>query len=61
MFRLFGGKENIGSDGVKNFFSDRANRDLEVIYLLLVFQYKENSKQRYIEKRNYSRNTCLCN
>lgn len=61
MSRLYGDKEYSVSEEVKNFFTDGVNRDLESDLSIVLFQYKENSEQRYIEKRNYSRNICLYN
>ena len=51
MSRLYGDKENIDSEEVKNFFSDRANRDLESDLSIVLFQDKENSEQRHIEEK----------
>jgi len=51
MSRLYGEKEVINSDKVKNFFADRANRDLESDLSIVLFQDKENSEQRHIEEK----------
>lgn len=49
MSRLYGDKEDIDSEEVKNFFADRANRDLESDLSIVLFQDKENSEQRHPE------------
>ncbi len=49
MSRLYGDKEDIDSEEVKNFFADRANRDLESDLSIVLFQDKENSEQRHLE------------
>lgn len=51
MSRLYGEKEDIDSNDVKNFFSDRANRELESDLSIVLFQDKENSEQRHIEEK----------
>lgn len=51
MSRLYGEKKDINPDDVKNFFSDRANRDLESDLSIVLFQEKENSEQRHIEEK----------
>lgn len=51
MSRLYGDKENIDSEEVKNFFSERASRDLESDLSIVLFQDKENSEQRHIEEK----------
>lgn len=51
MSRLYGDKEDIDSEEVKNFFSDRASRDLESDLSIVLFQDKENSEQRHIEEK----------
>lgn len=51
MSRLYGDNEDINSDKVKNFFADRANRDLESDLSIVLFQDKENSEQRHIEEK----------
>ena len=51
MSRLYGEKEDIDSNDVKNFFSERANRDLESDLSIVLFQDKENSEQRHIEEK----------
>lgn len=51
MSRLYGEKKDINPDDVKNFFSDRANRDLESDLSIVLFQGKENSEQRHIEEK----------
>ena len=51
MSRLYGDKENIDSEEVMNFFSERASRDLESDLSIVLFQDKENSEQRHIEEK----------
>lgn len=51
MSRLYGDKENIDSEEVKSFFSERANRELESDLSIVLFQDKENSEQRHIEEK----------
>ena len=51
MSRLYGENKDIDPDNVKNFFSDRANRDLESDLSIVLFQDKENSEQRHIEEK----------
>lgn len=51
MARLYGDKENINSDKVKDFFSERANRELDSDLSIVLFQDKENSEQRHIEEK----------
>lgn len=51
MARLYGDNEDINSDKVKNFFADRANRELESDLSIVLFQDKENSEQRHIEEK----------
>ena len=51
MSRLYGDKEDINSDKVKNFFNERANKDLESDLSIVLFQDKENSEQRHIEEQ----------
>ena len=51
MSRLYGEKEDIDSEDVKNFFSERAQRDLESDLSIVLFQDKENSEQRHIEEK----------
>ena len=51
MSRLYGENKDIDSNDVKNFFSDRANRDLESDLSIVLFQDKENSEQRHIEEK----------
>ncbi|MBR4448275.1 class I SAM-dependent methyltransferase [Methanobrevibacter sp.] len=51
MSRLYGEKEDIDSEEVKNFFSERASRDLESDLSIVLFQDKENSEQRHIEEK----------
>ena len=52
MARLYGDHENINSNKVKGFFSDRANRDLESDLSIVLFQDKETSEKRHIEEKN---------
>ena len=51
MVRLYCDNEDINSDKVKNFFADRANRELESDLSIVLFQDKENSEQRHIEEK----------
>ena len=51
MSRLYGDKENINSDKVRDFFNERANKDLESDLSIVLFQDKENSEQRHIEEQ----------
>lgn len=51
MSRLYGDKEDINSDKVRNFFNERANKDLESDLSIVLFQDKENSAQRHIEEQ----------
>lgn len=52
MARLYGNHEDINSNNVKNFFSERANRDLESELSIVLFQDKETSEKRHIEEKN---------
>lgn len=51
MSRLYGEKENIDSNEVKNFFAERASRDLDSDLSIVLFQDKENSEQRHLEEK----------
>lgn len=51
MSRLYGEKENINPDDVKDFFNKRANKDSEGLYSIVLFQDEENSKQRHEEEK----------
>ena len=51
MSRLYGENKDIDPDEVKNFFADRANRELESDLSIVLFQDKENSEQRHIEEK----------
>ena len=51
MSRLYGDNEDISPDKVKEFFNDRANRDLESDLSIVLFQDKENSAQRHDEEK----------
>lgn len=51
MSRLYGDNEDINPDKVKDFFNDRANRDLESDLSIVLFQDKENSAQRHEEEK----------
>ena len=51
MSRLYGDNEDISPDKVKDFFNDRANRDLESDLSIVLFQDKENSAQRHEEEK----------
>ncbi|MBE6499192.1 MAG: class I SAM-dependent methyltransferase [Methanobrevibacter thaueri] len=52
MARLYGEKESINSDKVKNFFNKRANKDVDSNLSIVLFQDKENSEKRNIEETN---------
>ncbi|WP_405268784.1 class I SAM-dependent methyltransferase [Methanobrevibacter sp.] len=52
MARLYGEHEDINSNKVKGFFSDRANRELESDLSIVLFQDKETSEKRHIEEKN---------
>ncbi len=51
MSRLYGDNEDINPDKVKDFFNDRANRELESDLSIVLFQDKENSAQRHEEEK----------
>lgn len=51
MSRLYGEKENIDSNDVKTFFSERANKEFESDLSIVLFQDKQNSEQRHIEEK----------
>ncbi|AMD17760.1 methyltransferase [Methanobrevibacter sp. YE315] len=51
MSRLYGNNEDISPNKVKDFFNDRANRDLESEFSIVLFQDKENSAQRHEEEK----------
>lgn len=46
MARLYGDNENIDTEDVKNFFNERASKDMESDLSIVLFQDKENSEQR---------------
>ena len=46
MARLYGDNEDINSDKVKDFFNDRANKDVESDLSIVLLQDKENSERR---------------
>lgn len=50
MARLYGDNEDINSDKVKDFFNDRANKNVESDLSIVLFQDKENSERRNIEE-----------
>ena len=50
MARLYGDNEDINSDKVKDFFNDRANKDVESDLSIVLFQDKENSERRNSEE-----------
>lgn len=52
MARLYGETEDINSDKVKNFFNNRANKDVESDLSIVLFQDKENSERRNREENN---------
>ena len=49
MARLYGENEDINTDTVKDFFNDRASKDMESDLSIVLFQDKENSEQRTVE------------
>ena len=51
MSRLYGDKEDIDSEKVKDFFNKRANKDVESEFAIVLFQDKENSEQRHNEEK----------
>lgn len=51
MSRLYGEKENINPDKVKDFFNKRADKDSEGLYSIVLFQDEENSEQRHEEEK----------
>lgn len=51
MSRLYGDKEDINSDKVKDFFNKRANKDFESDLSIVLFQDKENSAKRHEEEK----------
>lgn len=53
MSRLYGDKEDINADKVKDFFNKRANKDVESDYSIVLFQDKENSEQRHEEEKDF--------
>lgn len=50
MARLYGDNEDINSDKVKDFFNDRANKDVESDLSIVLFQDKKNSERRNLEE-----------
>ena len=61
MARLYGEHEDINSNKVKDFFSDRANRDLESDLSIVLFQDKETSEKRHIEEKKAFHDHIDCN
>ncbi len=51
MSRLYGDKENIDSNWVKDFFNERAKKDVDSDLSIVLFQDKENSEQRHLEEK----------
>ena len=51
MSRLYGDKEDINSDKVKDFFNKRANKEFDSDLSIVLFQDKENSEQRHEEEK----------
>lgn len=51
MSRLYGDKEEISPDKVKDFFNQRASKDVESEFSIVLFQDKENSEQRHQEEK----------
>lgn len=49
MARLYGEKEDINSNNVKNFFNERANKGLESDLSIVFLQNKETSEKRNLE------------
>lgn len=53
MARLYGETEEINSDKVKDFFNDRANKNVESDLSIVLFQDKENSERRNNEENEF--------
>lgn len=51
MSRLYGEKEDINAEKVKDFFNKRANKEFDSDLSIVLFQDKENSEQRHIEEK----------
>lgn len=51
MSRLYGEKEDISSEKVKNFFNERATKNEEGEFSIVLFQDKENSEQRHEDEK----------
>lgn len=51
MSRLYGDKEDINSDKVKDFFNKRANKDFDSDLSIVLFQDKEVSQKRHEEEK----------
>lgn len=51
MSRLYGDKEDINSEKVRDFFNKRANKEFESELSIVLFQDKENSEQRHEEEK----------
>ena len=51
MSRLYGDKEDINSEKVKDFFNQRANKEVESEFAIVLFQDKENSQQRHEDEK----------
>jgi len=51
MSRLYGDKEDISSEKVKDFFNKRASKDVESEFAIVLFQDKENSQQRHEDEK----------
>ena len=51
MSRLYGDKEDINSDKVRDFFNNRAKKNFDSDLSIVLFQDKENSQQRHEEEK----------
>lgn len=50
MVRLYGEKENINKENVKEFFDQRANKEVDSLMTITSFQEKENLDKRQVEE-----------
>ena len=50
MVRLYGEKENIDKENVKEFFDKRANKEVDSLMTITSFQEKENLDKRQLEE-----------
>lgn len=51
MSRIYGDKEDINSENVKDFFNKRASKDFESDLSIVLFQDKENSEKRHEDEQ----------